>query len=265
MEPLETPLAEINPSLLVQNDKRMKMCEKAMGVSYCHVGWSPLGGPAAKNPRGLRPLRFWPLDLPGKSILHDTPSAFPYIVPLYTIHFALHSENWTWGERVRQAVGQFVVFLANHAMAVFSNTIELCLLVYLTTFKFSFGWDCPLCSLKNALNLPLISVFLNTLYFSVSALYRKLNSMSLLSMEHSVKCKTVFGAAVLGDYHSWASHSHTMCVISSAVKHCNFKLTSLLPARNTLQVIKQSYTHSSMVWLLLLLETVFVCLLIYCK
>ena len=38
--------------------------------------------------------------------------------------------------------------------------------------------------------------------------------------------------------HSGASHSHTMYVISSAVKHCNTKLTSLLPARNTLQGIK---------------------------
>jgi hypothetical protein len=56
-----------------------------------------------------------------------------------------------------------------------------------------------------------------------------------------------------------------MCVISSAVKHCNSKLTSLLPARNTLQVIKEPYTPSSIVWLLLLLETVFVCLLIYCE
>ena len=36
--------------------------------------------------------------------------------------------------------------------------------------------------------------------------------------------------------HSGASHSHTMYVISSAVKHCNSKLTSLLPARNTLQI-----------------------------
>ena len=62
--------------------------------------------------------------------------------------------------------------------------------------------------------------------------------------------------------HSGASHSHTMYVISSAVKHCNSKLTSLLPARNTLQVINQPCTPSSMVWLLLLLETAFVCLLI---
>ena len=56
-----------------------------------------------------------------------------------------------------------------------------------------------------------------------------------------------------------------MYVISSAVKHCNSKLTSLLPVRNTLQVIKQPYTPSSMVWLLLLLEAAFVCLLIHCE
>ena len=64
--------------------------------------------------------------------------------------------------------------------------------------------------------------------------------------------------------HSGASHSQTMYVISSAVKHCNSKVTSLLPVKNTLQVIKQPYTPSSMVWYLLLLETVFVCLLIHC-
>ena len=37
--------------------------------------------------------------------------------------------------------------------------------------------------------------------------------------------------------HSGASHSHTMYVFSSDVKHCNSKLTSLLPARNTLHAI----------------------------
>ena len=47
--------------------------------------------------------------------------------------------------------------------------------------------------------------------------------------------------------HSGASHSHTMCVVSSAVKHCNSKRTSLLPARNMLQGIKQPDTASSMV------------------
>ena len=57
--------------------------------------------------------------------------------------------------------------------------------------------------------------------------------------------------------------TYTLYVISSAVKHCNSKLISLLPAKNTLQVIKQTYTPSSMVWLLLLLETAFVCLLIH--
>ena len=45
--------------------------------------------------------------------------------------------------------------------------------------------------------------------------------------------------AIAQSEHSGVSHSHTMYVISSAVKHCNFKLTSQLPARNTLQVIKQ--------------------------
>ena len=65
--------------------------------------------------------------------------------------------------------------------------------------------------------------------------------------------------------HSGASHSHTMYVISSAVKHCNSKLTSLLPARNTLHAIIQPHNPSSMVWLLLLLETAFVCLLINCE
>ena len=64
--------------------------------------------------------------------------------------------------------------------------------------------------------------------------------------------------------------THYVCD-SSAVKFCNSKLTSLwtvnnqqLPARKTLQVIRQPYTPSSMVWLLPFLETVFVCLLIYC-
>ena len=56
-----------------------------------------------------------------------------------------------------------------------------------------------------------------------------------------------------------------MYVISSAVKHCNSKLTSLLPARNTLHAIIQPHNPSSMVGLLLLLETAFVCLLIHCE
>ena len=43
------------------------------------------------------------------------------------------------------------------------------------------------------------------------------------------------------------------------------KLTSLLPAINTLHAIIQPHNPSSMVWLLLLLETAFVCLLINCE
>ena len=71
-----------------------------------------------------------------------------------------------------------------------------------------------------------------------------------------------------------SSSNFWLCLLKTQVTHqslilskseCNSKLTSLLPARNTLQVIKQPYTHSSMVWLLLLLETVFVCLVIYSK
>ena len=65
--------------------------------------------------------------------------------------------------------------------------------------------------------------------------------------------------------HSGALHSLTMYVISSAVKHCNSKLTSLLPTRNTLHAIIQPHNPSSTVGLLLLLETAFVCLLIHCE
>ena len=42
-------------------------------------------------------------------------------------------------------------------------------------------------------------------------------------------------------------------------------MTSLLPSRNTLQVIKWPYTPSRMVWLLLLLEAAFICLMALCK
>ena len=56
-----------------------------------------------------------------------------------------------------------------------------------------------------------------------------------------------------------------MYVIRSAVKHCNSKLTSLLPARNTLHAIIQPNNPSSMVSLLRLFETAFVCLLIHCE
>ena len=41
------------------------------------------GGPAAKNPRGLRPLGFCPWDLPRHNIYHDTSSAFSNNFPNY--------------------------------------------------------------------------------------------------------------------------------------------------------------------------------------
>ena len=41
----------------------------------CHGEWIPSGSPLSKN------LKFWPWDFPRDSIHHDTPSAFPHIVP----------------------------------------------------------------------------------------------------------------------------------------------------------------------------------------
>ena len=47
--------------------------------------WSASEGHAAKNPWGLWPSGFWPCVLPTHSIHHDTPSAFPNIIPLYRL------------------------------------------------------------------------------------------------------------------------------------------------------------------------------------
>ena len=67
-----------NPSLLVRDDKRMKMCGKALGVSW----WmQSLGKSRGRNPLGLWPLRFCPWHFPRDSIRHGTPLAFPHIVP----------------------------------------------------------------------------------------------------------------------------------------------------------------------------------------
>ena len=68
--------------------------------------------------------------------------------------------------------------------------------------------------------------------------------------------------------HSRASHSHTVCMISSAIKQCTIFLTCLGPVRKRVHVIIKPHTPSSMVWQVLLLETfktAFVCLLIYCN
>ena len=69
-------------------------------------------------------------------------------------------------------------------------------------------------------------------------------------------------------HHSGASHSHTVCVISSAIKQCTLFLTCLGPVRKRVHASIQPHTPSSMVWQALLLETfktAFVCLLIYCN
>ena len=52
-----------------------------------------------QNPRGLRPLGFWPWDFPRDFIHHYTPSAFPHIVPVHcsshttvsTVHCSSHT------------------------------------------------------------------------------------------------------------------------------------------------------------------------------
>ena len=67
--------------------------------------------------------------------------------------------------------------------------------------------------------------------------------------------------------HSGASHSNTVCVISSAFKQCTLFLTCLEPVRKRVHTIIQPHTPSSMVLQVLLLKTFktpFVCLLIYC-
>ena len=62
------------------------------------------GGPTAKNPRGLRPLGFWPWDLPRHSIHHDTSSAFTYNVPdlkLPTHRPVCHYCQQTLGKKIQ--------------------------------------------------------------------------------------------------------------------------------------------------------------------
>ena len=58
MMSLESPLAEENPSLLVRDDKRMKICGKALGVSW---GMESLGKSLGQKPLG--PVAPWGLAL----------------------------------------------------------------------------------------------------------------------------------------------------------------------------------------------------------
>ena len=70
-----------NPCLLVRDDKRMKMCGKALGVSW----WmQSLGKSLGQKPFGdLRPAGFRPRDFNRDSILHDTPLPFLHMVSIY--------------------------------------------------------------------------------------------------------------------------------------------------------------------------------------
>ena len=67
---------ERNPSLLVRDAIRMTFHEKTLEVSWWMLCLKRSRG---QNPRGLRPLGFWPWD----NIHHDTSSAFSNNVPLW--------------------------------------------------------------------------------------------------------------------------------------------------------------------------------------
>ena len=69
-----------NPSLLVRDAIIMTLYEKALEVSWWMLC---LGRSRGQNPRGLRPLGFWPCNLPRHNIHHDTSSAFSNNVPVY--------------------------------------------------------------------------------------------------------------------------------------------------------------------------------------
>ena len=64
------------------------------------------GKSLGQNQWGQRPLWFWPWDFPRDSIHHDTPSAFPQIVPVDGLARALH-----WGL-------ELLVLLLQHHLTV---------------------------------------------------------------------------------------------------------------------------------------------------
>ena len=59
--------------------------------------------------------------------------------------------------------------------------------------------------------------------------------------------------------HSGASHSHTVCVISSAIKQCTLFLTCMGPVRKRVHAIIKRHTPSSMVWQVFSFKAAFVC------
>ena len=72
---------ERNPSWLVRVAIIMTLYEKALEVSWWMLC---LVRSRDQNPWGLRPLGFWPWDLPRHNIHHGTSSAFSNNVPLCT-------------------------------------------------------------------------------------------------------------------------------------------------------------------------------------
>ena len=76
---LGTPLAEINPSLLVRDDKKNENVWTSLGCIM--VNGVPWKVPWPKNLGPYGPFGSWPWDFPRDFIHPDTPLAFPHIVP----------------------------------------------------------------------------------------------------------------------------------------------------------------------------------------
>ena len=84
-----------------------RQCKK---WKYVEKSWwmESLRKSLSQNPWGLRPLGFWPWDCPRDSIHHDTPSAFPHIVPVLgsTLVFKpFFRELYIWGRCQKRGEG----------------------------------------------------------------------------------------------------------------------------------------------------------------
>ena len=71
---------EGNPSLLVRDDQRMTLYEKALGVGWLMESFREV--PRAKSLGPAAP-QCWPWDFPRDSIHHSNPLAFPNNVPVF--------------------------------------------------------------------------------------------------------------------------------------------------------------------------------------
>ena len=65
-----------------------------------------LGGSRGQNPRRLRPLGFWPWDLPRYSIHHDTSSAFSNNVTVHctSVHCTMYIAHYTLQSHTAQVL-----------------------------------------------------------------------------------------------------------------------------------------------------------------